>query len=204
MARLLALGRPWLAGPALCCLIAAFAPSANAAQPVGEVNWSRGSAFLERETGKQSATPGTGVLLDDLALTGEDARLDLRLGKATRLRLGPSASLKIDKFVAGIEAVTTLEDGPLVVSRQKGAEPKFEVKTPYAVLAARGTNFFAGPSRGVFAVFVQSGTVEVRTQHGSVEVQARHGIEIKAPGEAPNAPVCWEKVRINTAFNSVR
>ena len=42
------------------------------------------------------------------------------------------------------------------------------VATPFGLIAARGTKFFAGPSQGTFGVFVEHGLVTVRTRVGAV------------------------------------
>lgn len=181
-----------------------LAAQAFAGETVGEVTSARGSAYLDRKDSRERAAPGVSVQLNDTAVTGEESRLDMRLGRATRLRLGARASLRIDRFVAGVEAVPALESGPVVIERGKGAEPVFELNTPYALLAARGTVFFAGPSNGVFGVFVKSGIVHVWTAQKSVRLYAGEGTDIRAPGDPPDPPKVWGKSRVEEAFASVR
>ncbi|HEY8008984.1 MAG TPA: FecR family protein [Methylocella sp.] len=187
------------------CLLAVFLPlAAAAAEPIGEVSASRGNAFLSRQEVNEVAAKGVPVLLDDTALTGDESRLDLRLGQATRLRLGANAKLKIDRFIAGRDAEVTLDKGAAVIERTKGAEPKFEVKTPYALLAARGTEFFAGPSKGVFGVFVKSGIVDVKMGRGTVRLKAGEGTDFAAPGDPPSPVKKWAPARVDAAMWSVR
>lgn len=194
------------------CLIAILLPqvaillpqAVTAAEAIGEVAASRGSAFLSRDAGNEVAAKGALVLLDDTALTGDESRLDLKLGQATRLRLGANVSLKIDRFVAGRDATLTLEKGPVVIERSKGAERQFEIKTPYALLAARGTEFFCGPSKGVVGVFVKTGIVDVITRHGSVRLKAGEGTDFAAPGDPPSPVKKWAPARVDAAFWSVR
>jgi ferric-dicitrate binding protein FerR (iron transport regulator) len=189
----------------ILCLLAVFLPHAvAAAEAIDEVAGSRGNAFLSRETGNEVAEKGTPALLDDTALTGDESRLDLRLGRATRLRLGANAELKIDRFIVGRDAEVTLDKGPLVVERSKCAEPKFEVKTPYALFAARGTEFFAGPSKGLFGVFVKTGIVEVKTHRGTVRLKAGEGTDFAAPGDPPSPAKKWAPARVDAAIWSVR
>lgn len=187
------------------CLIALILQHAGAAAgAIGEVAASRGNAFLSRDAGNEVAEKGALVLLDDTALTGDESRLDLQLGHATRLRLGANAHLKIDRFIAGRDATLTLEKGPLIVERWKGAERQFEVKTPYALLAARGTVFFAGPSKGVFGIFVKLGIVEVKTRQGMVQLKAGEGTEFTTPGDPPSPVKKWSPARVDAAMWSVR
>lgn len=188
----------------LCLIAISLSHSVSAAEAIGEVTSSRGNAFLARDSGNEVATKGVEVLLDDTALTGDEARIDLQLGHSTRIRLGANANLKIDRFIAGRDTTITLERGPLVIERWKGAEPKFEVKTPYALLAARGTEFFAGPSKGLFGVFVKSGIVEVKTRQGTVRLKAGQGTDFKEPGDPPSPPKIWAQPRVDAALWSVR
>lgn len=178
--------------------------SLPAAEAIGEVTLARGRAFLSRDSGNALAEKGIAVLLDDTALTGDDSRLGLQLGTSTSIRLGANASLKIDRFIAGRDTTVTLETGPVVVERWKGATPKMEVKTPYALLAARGTEFFAGPSKGVFGVFVKTGIVDVKTVRGSVRLKAGEGTDISEPGAPPSPPKVWAHPRVDAALWSVR
>lgn len=186
------------------------------AEPVGSVVAARGEAALERADGRSPAEAGAAVLLNDRATTGEASRLDLRLGAATRLRLGANASLKVDKFIGKLSARTTLEEGAVVIDRAAGAEKSFDLETPYGLLSARGTVFFAGPSRGVFGVFVQKGAVDVVTRSGSVRLTAGEGVDFPPPrvivlpgllDSEPSAPgpvTKWGAKRIEEALDSVR
>jgi ferric-dicitrate binding protein FerR (iron transport regulator) len=190
-------------------LLGAFALTAAGTSPglalvrVGAVMSSAGSAFLERSASRVPAAGGADVLLDDLALTGEDSRLDLRIGRATRIKLGSRSQLRIDRFVAGASADVELLDGPAFIDHRPGAEPGFTLTSPYALIAARGTGFFAGPSAGVFGVFVYNGRVDVRTRVGSVRLRAGEGTDIAAPGAAPTPPKRWGAARIEAALISV-
>jgi ferric-dicitrate binding protein FerR (iron transport regulator) len=190
-------------------LLGAFALTVAGTSPglalvrVGAVMSAAGSAFLERSASRVPAAGGADVLLDDLALTGEDSRLDLRIGRATRIKLGSRSQLRIDRFVAGASADVELLDGPAYIDHGPGAEPGFTLTSPYALIAARGTGFFAGPSAGVFGVFVHNGRVDVRTRVGSVRLRAGEGTDIAAPGAAPTPPKRWGAARIEAALISV-
>jgi ferric-dicitrate binding protein FerR (iron transport regulator) len=184
-------------------LAVAHAGSCLAAPRVGAVMAAIGNAFLERSASRLPATGGADVMLDDLALTGEDSRLDLRLGRATRVKLGSRAQLKIDRFIAGANADVELLDGPVFIDHGRGAELGFTLTSPYALIAARGTGFFAGRSAGVFGVFVYNGRVDVRTHAGSVRLRAGEGTDIAAPGAAPTPPKRWGRARIAAALISV-
>jgi ferric-dicitrate binding protein FerR (iron transport regulator) len=184
-------------------LTAAMTNPSRAAQPVGAVVASVGAAFLERDANRMPAEAGADVMLDDLAGTGDKSRLDLQVGRATRLKLGARARLKIDRFIIGIEADVELLKGPVLIDHQRGAEPGFTLKSPYALIAARGTSVFAGPSMGVFGVFVREGLVDVRTRTGAVVLGPGEGTDIARPGVRPTAPKRWGPPRIAAALASV-
>jgi len=184
--------------------------------PVGAVVAARGEAVIEHAGARQAAVAGVSVRLNDRATTGAESRLDLKLGEATRLRLGANAALTIDQFVAKASAQVSLEDGAVLVDRAKDAEKTFELKTPYGLLAARGTVFFVGPSQGVFGVFVQKGALDIVTQSGSVRLNAGDGVDFAVNAEAPGAAIGfanpkapksvkkWRADRVKEALESVR
>jgi ferric-dicitrate binding protein FerR (iron transport regulator) len=178
--------------------------SAQAAQAIGQVAWAQGTTTLERGASILAAIPGGEIFARDRAVTGDQpSRLDLRLGAATRIRLGANASLEIDRFIAGLAAAAALKSGPALIERDPGAEPHFILTSPFALLAARGTAFFAGPSKGVFGVFVREGVVIVRTRRHAVTLRAGEGTDIKAPGRRPSRPKAWGQARIDEAMASV-
>jgi hypothetical protein len=71
------------------------------------------------------------------------------------------------------------------------------VSSPY------GTRFFAGPSDGVFGVFVARGVVLVVGQNRSMRVEAEFGTDIAAHGMEPTPPHRWAVARIKPAMASV-
>jgi ferric-dicitrate binding protein FerR (iron transport regulator) len=120
-----------------------------------------------------------------------------------RIKLGSRAQLKIDRFVARASADVELLDGPVFIDHRPAAEPGITLTSPYALIAARGTGFFAGPSAGMFGVFVYNGSVDVRTRAGGVRLRAGEGTDIAAPGAAPTPPKRWGHGRIEAAMISV-
>lgn len=192
-----------LGGSALALDCALFG-EARAAAAVGRVGFSQGDAALSRDGGRIAAAEGVDIFLQDVAMTGDEpSRVDLRLGAAIRIRLGAKARLEISRLVPGVAAAATLQAGPALIERGPGAEPDFELRSPFALLAARGTTFFAGLSNGAFAVYVREGAVNVRTRRGTVTVRAGEGTDIKSPGAAPTPVKHWGQSRIDAALASV-
>lgn len=77
------------------------------------------------------------------------------------------------------------------------------IRSPFGLIAVRGTRFFAGPSNGVFGVFVYRGEVLLVGRNTAVPVEAEFGSDIAAPGEEPTLPHRWADARIKAAEASV-
>src|SRR6516165_1472137 len=92
--------RRWLLGHAAMALpfILAGIP-ARAAERVGSVEEVKGEAFAELDGGRRTLDRAAPVFLGDEVVTGIAARLGMRLGRDTKIRLGEQARLKIDRFV---------------------------------------------------------------------------------------------------------
>jgi ferric-dicitrate binding protein FerR (iron transport regulator) len=98
----------------------------------------------------------------------------------------------------------TLQSGPILFSRPAGSTPaRMQIKSSFGLIAVRGTRFFAGPSAGVFGVFVERGSVAVSGAGTRVVLRAGQGTNIASPGAAPTPPAQWKPERIRTAFESV-
>jgi len=68
----------------------------------------------------------------------------------------------------------------------------------------RGTRFFAGPSQGKLAVFVDRGSVSVTSGGSTVTLVAGEGTDVTRPGAPPTEPKSWGHGRIVEAFSTVR
>src|SRR5262249_7773399 len=136
--------------------------------------------------------------------TGDGARLRLRLGRRTTLRLGERTQIKIDRYLVDAGGNIDLLEGAILFERAgKPAATELKFKSPYGLIAVRGTRFFAGPSRGVFGVFVEAGKVEVMSAGSRVILGPRQGTDIRQMGAPPTNPAFWKRPRIREALASV-
>ena len=78
-----------------------------------------------------------------------------------------------------------------------------KIRSSYGLIAVRGTKFFAGPSNGVFGVFVVHGSVDVTAAGKTVKVDRGFGTNIAKPGDPPTDPAAWKPPRIRAALASV-
>jgi len=128
------------------------------ANDVGRVKVSRGTVHIERGGQKVPAPVGAGVRQGDVVVTGSDGSVGVSFLDNSLLSAGPNSVLVIDRFVfdptthAGAFE-TSLRQGTLAAVSGKIAKQSadaMKVRTPAAVLGARGTEFLArtsGPAR---------------------------------------------------------
>jgi ferric-dicitrate binding protein FerR (iron transport regulator) len=176
---------------------------ARAAERVGSVEDVRGEAFAELDAARRTLDPAAPVFLGDEVATGIASRLGMQLGRDTMVRLGEQARLKIDRFLVDAGGDMTLRAGPLLFDRPPGRAPSVVIRSPFALIAVRGTRFFAGPSNGRFSVFVARGSVAVISAGQQVIVREDEGTDFVSPGTPPTLVKRWGAERIRAALASV-
>src|SRR5882724_11633232 len=183
---------------------AAFNRSSNAADPAGRVEEIKGEAFADASNQHRTLEKSSSVFVGDRVETGASSRLTMLLGADTTIRLGERAHLVIDQFLSTTGGEISLQSGPMLFDRPSGSRPvPVKIRSSYGLIAVRGTKFFAGPSNGVFGVFVDHGTVTVSGGGSKVVLQAGQGTNLERRGSKPSAPVAWGPERIRAAFDSV-
>jgi hypothetical protein len=169
----------------------------------GSVEEIKGEAFAEAQNERRKLENAAPLFIADEVSTGSASRLALHLGKDTVVRLGELAHLTIDRFIENAGGELTLASGPLLFDRQVGPQPRpLKIRSSYGLIAVRGTRFFAGPSNGVFGVFVERGSVVVSAAGQDVTLGAGEGTNIAHPGDAPTSPAPWKQPRIDAAMAS--
>lgn len=178
-----------------------------------------GPALADREVGRVSAVSGKGFAGDtppralraeeilrmgDKVWTEASSRASLALDLGAVVHLGPEAYVVLDRFVTESTGVLTLGAGAIVFEHGVGQpELDFQVLSVFGQIGLRGTRFFAGPNRGVFAIFVEQGSVNVDAGGVRVILSAGEGVDIAAPGARPSEVTRWQPPRIAEAFESV-
>lgn len=190
-----------------------YRPS-HAADPAGRVEEIKGEAFADASNQHRPLEKSSSVFVGDRVETGASSRLTMLLGEDTTIRLGERAHLVIDQFLSTTGGEITLQSGPMLFDRPSGSRPlAMKIKSPYGLIAVRGTKFFAGPSNGFFGVFVDHGTVAVSGGGSEVVLQAGEGTNLGPQGgdgmdlssavTKPTAAVKWGRERIQAALASV-
>ena len=174
------------------------------AAAVGEVTEVRGTAFAEFADGARPLSQGAAVSINEIIRTGEASRLKMLLAGQTRISLGALATIKIDRYLSELGGDITVESGALLFDKStRLKQGEIKVSSPYALIAVRGTRFFAGPSNGVFGIFVASGSVSVVASRQRIVLNAGQGTNIAMIGAPPTPPTIWGAARIEAALASV-
>lgn len=190
--------RLFLAAPALL-----LAGRSLAASPVGVTLALTGQATLARDKAENTLRPDDPLNEGDTVTTAAASMAVLELFTETRINLGPETRFTVDRFIADLGGTITV-GGAMVFDRPETLPPlDLEVQTSFARIGVRGTRFFAGPSNGVFGVFVQRGRVEVTAAGQTRQIGAGEGVNIVAPEAAPSAVAHWGEARVAEAFASV-
>ena len=195
--------RLFMAGGALALTgIGIRATQANAI--IGKAVEITGDVTRKQANHLEGLKAGASLMDHDFVATGRESYAELALGDDTSLLLGSETELLIDTFIAGQGGIIELGTGQMVFDRPEGlAKIDLTMRTAFGMIGVRGTKFFAGPNRGVFAVFVEHGRVEV-TGGGVMKAVGRgEGVEIVAPGAAPGEVTQWGEARIREAYASV-
>lgn len=186
-------------------LLAAPALAQTRPTPIGTIEAIRGEAFAEANGERRKLAAKGEIFVGDLLSTGADARLVMKLGAATTIKLGADSRLKVDRYLAETGGEFDMQAGHMMFERTgKPASQGITFKSAYGLLAVRGTRFYAGRNRGQFAVLVGEGRVEVTAGGRSVMVRPQEGIDIRQPGAQPTAPAAWKLPRVREMLANFR
>ena len=178
---------------------------AFAAEPAGRVAEAEGRSTGLHEGAIRQLARDADVFLQELVQTSAGARLALALGVDTRVLLGERTRLKIERSVVDRGGTMLLQSGAILFDRPNDSPQKgFVVRTSFAIVAARGTEFYVGPDvrpdKTGIEVFVARGSVTVRNNAGRVRVRAGEGTAVPSPDVAPEEPRAWGEPRIQAAY----
>ncbi len=121
------------------------------AQAAGSVTLATGRVEVQRAGAAIAAAPGMAIDVGDRLVTGPDGHLIVLLADGSRLELADSTTIVVDQHVASTTRVS-LTTGILrsfVNFTSGGTPPNYEVHTPNAIAAARGTKYDTAWTEGV-------------------------------------------------------
>ena len=132
----------------LAGLLAAATPAlAEQPSPAGYVKVASGSAFIVRQDATVTARPGEPVFATDALRTGVDGAVGVTLKDDTRLSLGPSSEVRLERYVyapadGGFGMVLSFVRGAAAYvsgHMAKLAPDSIRLETPAAIVGVRGT-----------------------------------------------------------------
>jgi hypothetical protein len=135
-------------GGVLTMMLAAATPAlAQQPAPAGHVKVVSGSAFIVRQNATMPARPGDPVFATDALRTSADGNVGVTLQDDTRLSIGPSSEVRLERYVyepgeGGFGMVLKFVRGvaAYVSGRMaKLAPDSIRLETPAAIVGVRGT-----------------------------------------------------------------
>lgn len=127
----------------------ASVPAAHAQSTVGTITQVQGEASINRNGATTPATLNEPVMLHDKITTGPNGSLTIGMVDNSSMQLTASSALTIDDSVlvngVGAPSKVGLLSGDLhsvILGAMRGSSTSFEVHTPNAVGAVRGTDFW--------------------------------------------------------------
>jgi ferric-dicitrate binding protein FerR (iron transport regulator) len=197
---LLASRRTFLLGVTLSQIAVLSRSAASAESAVGTVSDIKGKAFAELHKKRRNLSARSTLFLADLVNTGKESRLVARLARKTILRLGAETVVRIDKFLVEAGGEIILGSGSLLLDTPGASGKGIKIESPFALIAVRGTRFFAGSLDGGFSVFVVKGAVDVAAGGRTVRWRAGEGTDIARPGRPPGPVKKWGPPKIAKAM----
>jgi hypothetical protein len=196
-------------GFALCALfLCTFSFSAFAANPIGKVVAVAGAPSVSGPGGNRTLSAGAVVFEDDKISVGSAGNAQIMLNDGTKLVVGPSSSLLLDKYVSqgpagvaesvGIKALR----GTFRFITGKSKKSAYHIATSNATIGIRGTGFDFW-SKDKTGVLVMIGSVNLNNNHGkSVLVRADCEMGRSSPSEARRltGQLFGEAVRTNLPY----
>jgi ferric-dicitrate binding protein FerR (iron transport regulator) len=179
-------------------------PLFAADEAVGAVSEVTGEAVAQLNDRRRKLEHRSPLYLGDTINTGAQSRLRAVLERKTSLRLGANTKVRIDQFLINTGGELVLDRGALLIDISSKLSKGLEVQSPFALIAVRGTRFFAGPIEGIFGVFVSRGEVDVTAADRTVRLKTGEGTDIARPGDAPGPVKKWGKPKIDKAMALVR
>jgi ferric-dicitrate binding protein FerR (iron transport regulator) len=182
-----------------------FASLLAADKAIGVVSEAQGEVAAELGNQRRELTNKSPIFLGDMLNTGISSRLHALLARKTSLRLGAETKVRIDQFIVDFGGELSLDNGALLLDAPSGKFTKgLLLQSPFALIAVRGTRFFAGDIDGTFGVFVVRGSVDVTAANVTVHLSRGEGTDIAHPGDPPGPVKKWGKPKIDKAMAKVR
>tara|TARA_R110002072_G_scaffold89232_4_gene199890 strand:- start:13030 stop:13713 length:684 start_codon:yes stop_codon:yes gene_type:complete len=199
---------------ALLLLLLASCESQPNAEPltvIGIVAKSSGYPEVTRKNRTYILAAQSRIYAEDILRTDKDSRLILNMRDDSTFALGPNSHFvlhryDIDASLSAPVAQMSLTSGSVRTKTARimsATRPRFEIRTPLAVIGVRGTDFWSGYLFGnntLDVAMVSGKGVYVQNQHGSVELTMDGWGTTVIGDSAPQPPKVWPSQKINRAL----
>jgi FecR protein len=145
----------------------------------------------QTEKGTQTITTGTYIYADEVVRTGSTGKAQMLFADRTNLTIAPMTVIRLDKFVydpsSGAEGTVVLNatEGSFRFITGMLPHEDYAIKTPYATMGIRGTEFIVVIGSNGLQIQVISGVVVVTTISGQVvTLTAGEVLSVSSTGEA--------------------
>jgi ferric-dicitrate binding protein FerR (iron transport regulator) len=192
----------------MLALLPALLPATRAlaaAETVGNITELKGKASAELAGKTRALKLKAPVHLAETLITGGgEARLTALLAVKTTLRLGARTKVRIDKFIVDSGGELSFNSGALLLDApSESFEKGLTIDSRFALIAVRGTKFFAGRLGEAFSVFVEEGAVDVTAAGQTVRLASGEGTDIANAGDPPGEVRRWGAPKIARAMRLV-
>lgn len=184
------------------------------AESIGAVLGVVGSVTVNHDNKTIAAQRKTRLYENDIIVSGDNARAQLRFADGTLTTMGANTSMKITMFTfqqkdkPNMAQFELLKGAFRTLSGEllKTSGSQFHVQTPVGTIGIRGTDFWGGYLEADnIDVLLISGehAIEVKNANGSVMLQkAGEGTTLKKDQTAPQVKV-WPQTKVDKAVATI-
>ena len=193
-------------------IVITISPASAEDDPVATVSRLKNTAVVVRKGQQANLITGYKLHKFDEIKSGEDARVEIIFDDGTKLNLGANCHIVIDEFLFDPDenigvAILRAFQGPfrfITGSIGKVSEPQIVVQSRFGVIGVRGTDFWAGPSRGVYGVLLLDGSISVTNPLGQrILTTAGTGVNLTGNDAPPGEVTVWGAGRAQEALAAV-
>jgi hypothetical protein len=190
----------------------AYIPVSAADEDVATVSRLKNSAVILRQSQQINLQVGDKLQKFDEIKSGTDARVEIVFKDGTKLNIGANCHIVIDEFLfdpdnnIGIAILRALQGPFRFITGHIGKipEPQIVVQSRFGVIGVRGTDFWAGPSRGVYGVLLLDGSISVTNPMGQrILTTAGTGVNLSGNNVPPGEVTVWGVERAQEALAAV-
>ncbi len=183
----------------LCIFLFTILTTPCLGDPIGRFTDVKGDVSIKRIKTFIRPNINDPVQIKDLVITGDIARTKLMLIDSSLLTIGSKTRVEITDFLLDRntrKSIILVKNGAIHAKAEKFFDPnsRFEIRTPTAVIGARGTEWFAASSEyEETTIFSISDTVKVyNPAYPNQPVDIKEGYFTKVePGKLPKMPEAY-------------